>query len=106
MAKKKKFSKKDRKRDDQNIILLVDGFNGILALVIYNFLLYLVKLTGIKGIIGQIEETMGNFCLNTLTDIGLSKATLIFGLIIVFAFAALLGIEIGKLTRRIKGVKF
>ena len=81
---------------------IVDGFNGILGFVIYNFLLYLLKIAGIKGIIGRIVNETGYFYLNTFVDFGLPKISLVSIVIFSFGFAFLLGIGIAKLVRKFR----
>ncbi|MEK6926725.1 MAG: hypothetical protein AABW50_05600 [Nanoarchaeota archaeon] len=78
---------------------IVDGFVGILALMIYNFLLYLLALIGVKGIIESMYETMGYFGLNSFIAFGLSPDSMALGILIVFAVSFLLGAEIGKRVR-------
>jgi len=92
---------KKRQRKNQNF-WVVDGFVGILALVIYNFLLYLLSSIGIKGIILTLQQTMGYFCTNTFIDLKFSTIQIIFSLIIVFAISFLLGIFFSKIVRKRK----
>ncbi len=82
---------------------IVDGFNGILALVIYNFILYVSKFIGITNvIIKRMREDTGYFYLNTFVDFGLPKISLIIIVLFSFGFAFLLGVGIAKLIRRFK----
>ena len=78
---------------------VVDGFVGTLALVIYNFILYILTLFGIKGIIDQLEDTMGYFGLNTFLDLGFNPDTMVLGITMSFTFSFLLGIIIGNWVR-------
>ena len=80
----------------------LDGFVGTLGLVIYNFLLYLIEVVKITGFVGEIENTMGYFVLNTFTDFGFTRLGMIFGVITVFLIAFGIGIVIGKIVRRQK----
>jgi len=52
--------------------------------------------------VGEIENTMGYFVLNTFTDFGFTKLGMIFGVITVFLIAFGIGIVIGKIVRRQK----
>lgn len=81
---------------------MMDGFNGILALVIYNFFLFIVSLLGIKGILGEIESIMGYFGLNFLIKFSLNKPFMLFGVMIIFFFSFFLGVLIAELIRRFK----
>ena len=81
---------------------IMDGFNGILALVIYDFLLYLSKIAGIKGIVGQMEEITGYFYLNIIIDFVSSKISRIVGVITVLLLAFLLGVGIANIVRKVK----
>lgn len=78
----------------------VDGFVGVLTLVIYNFLLYILAIIlGIGGIIKDLEQTMGYFLLNSFIDFGFSAPQMIIGLIFTLGISYLLGMGIGKLVR-------
>ena len=81
---------------------LVDGFVGILALMIYNFLLYLLTIAGIRGVIGQIEEAVGYFGLNSFIDFGFNSNEMFLGIVIFFLLAFFLGIGIGNWVRKKK----
>lgn len=84
----------------------MDGFNGILALMIYNLLLYLSKLTNVKGVIKEIADTIGYFGFNAFVDLGFSGKSMKIGLISIFLTAFLLGIIIAKIIRKIRKVEF
>lgn len=81
---------------------LVDGFNGILALMIYNFLLYLSKIYDVGGIIAKLEEASGDFYLNSAIEFGTGNATIIMMLIFVIIFAFILGIIVGDFVRKFR----
>ncbi len=104
MVKNKSLKKVRKKKEEEFAVKfwLVDGFVGILALMIYNFLLYIIEIIGIKGLIGEMENTMGYFCLNSFIDFGFNPNTMTFGLIIVFIVSFFLGIITGHYVRRAK----
>ncbi|MBI2044804.1 hypothetical protein HYT23_01985 [Candidatus Pacearchaeota archaeon] len=79
---------------------MIDGFIGVLALVIYNFSLYLLTAVGVGGIIAAMENAMGYFGLNTFLDLGFSASSMTIGLVIVFLFCFCLGVFIGNLVRQ------
>ncbi len=79
---------------------LIDGFVGILALMIYNFLLYILKIIGVKGIIGQIEKAMGYFGMNSFTDLGFTLEAMTIGIVLVFGISFLIGIVMGYYVRK------
>jgi hypothetical protein len=83
-------------------IWLVDGFIGVLALVIFNFLLYILNVLGVGGIVSQLESTMGYFTLNSLLELNLSPASMLLGLIIIFAISFILGMLIAGFVRKRK----
>ena len=97
---------KRRKKNNKKLMILIDGFNGILTLMIYNFLLYLSRVVGIKGFIGRIENTMGYFCLNSFIDLGFSRNSIIIGIIFIFLIAFLLGVIIANIVRKVRKVRF
>ena len=74
---------KNSKREIKVPVWFIDGFVGILALVIYNFLLYFLTALKVGGIIAKIEEAMGYFGLNTFTDLGMSSSSMTLGLIVI-----------------------
>ena len=90
----------------KGLLVLVDGFNGILALMVYNFILYLSKIAGIKGLIGQIEKTTGYFCINLFIDLGFNTKFITMGVILVFSVTFLLGVVIAKVIRKKRNIKF
>jgi len=91
---------KNSKREIKVPVWFIDGFVGILALVIYNFLLYFLTALKVGGIIAKIEEAMGYFGLNTFTDLGMSSSSMTLGLIAVFIIAFVIGIVIGDRVRK------
>jgi len=100
------MKKRDKRKDSVQVELwLLDGFLGILALMIYNFSLYLLSLTNVISAIRKTEKAVGYFGLNTFIDFSYNPAQMMFGVIIVFIFSFALGIGIGKLTRKYRGDK-
>ena len=102
MKKKFKNSKAINKRSGELTVplWLVDGFNGLLALMIYNFILYLSKILRAGGVFGKLEETSGYFYLNSAISFGATKTMMILIIIAVFGLSFLLGIIIGNFVRR------
>lgn len=98
MARKK--SSKKMNKEMEVPLWFMDGFTGVLALMIYNFVLYLIKLLDIDGLIGDIENTMGYFGLNTFIDLGFNIGGMIFGILIMFLFSYVLGIGISSWVRK------
>lgn len=100
----KKRSKKVSIRRDKELkvpLWLIDGFNGILALMIYNFILYLSKVFHFGGIIfSKLEEASGYFYLNSAINFRLSNTLMILTITIVFVFSFVLGICMGKFIRK------
>ncbi|MFH1787733.1 MAG: hypothetical protein ABH811_03010 [archaeon] len=96
--KKKKYNKK--------LIILTDGFNGILALLIYNFLLFLSTNVAVGNFVRKIEGVMGYFGLRSFLEMGFNKNEMITGVIIVFLITFLFGVFISKIVRKIKKVEF
>lgn len=78
---------------------IVDGINGILALVLYNFILFIFKATEIGGIFGEIEEIMGYFGANFFIMLGFSRTAIMLGVISVFLLAFVLGMSIALFIR-------
>ena len=100
------MSKKSKKQNELTVpFWIVDGFVGVLALMIYNFLLYILTVMGVKGIINQMEDAMGYFGLNSFIDFNFGPATITIGLIFVFIISFFLGIIIGKFVRKRKKYK-
>jgi len=97
MKRGDKYSKKIR--------ILIDGFNGILALMIFNFLLYLSKVTNI-AFIKEMEAAMGYFGLNGLIDLGFTRIQMLIGVFLTFFVSFILGIILANIIRKIKKVKF
>ncbi|MFH1585601.1 MAG: hypothetical protein ABIB79_02450 [archaeon] len=81
---------------------IVDGINGILALIIYNFLLFIFRVTEIGGIFGQIEDIMGYFGANLFIRLDFSKPAIMLGIISIFLFSFMLGTGIALLIRILK----
>jgi ABC-type antimicrobial peptide transport system permease subunit len=96
----KRFPKTNKGKDLELPVWTADGFVGILGLMIYNFILYLLKIAGAGGIIAKMEETMGYFTLNTFVDLGFSPGEMFFGLIITLIVSFLLGVFIAKIVRK------
>ena len=95
-----KLKNKISKRELKVPAWFIDGFVGILALVIYNFLLYFLTALKVGGIIAKIEGAMGYFGLNTFIDLGMSSSSMTLGLIVVFILAFVIGILIGDRVRK------
>ena len=98
-----KINKPINQKDLKLPLWIVDGFVGILALMIYNFLLYFLTLLGVGGIIAKIEDVMGYFGLNTFLDFGLDPSEMFLGLLIIFVISFLLGVIIANIVRERKG---
>mgnify|MGYP001576756552 CR=1 FL=1 len=100
--KSKKVLKVNRKKQKELTVplWLVDGFNGFLALMIYNFILYLSKILRAGGILGKLEESSGYFYLNSAISSGTTKTLMILIVITGFGLSFLLGIIIGSIVRR------
>jgi hypothetical protein len=81
---------------------ILDGFVGILALMIYNFCFYFLDTIGIKGIISKIQDTMGYFCLNSFIDLGFTVSQMAIGILTVFILSFCLGILTGSMVRKRK----
>ncbi len=94
----------DKKKSQEILIIIRDGLNGILALMIYNFLLYISGL--VNGLTNKIREETGYFYLNSFIDMGFGRNSLIISLIIVFAVAFLLGVITGKIVRKLSHKKY
>ncbi len=93
--------KNKQKREVTVPVWLIDGFVGILALVIYNFALYVLgTILGVGGFISSMEEAMGNFCINSFVYFGLTPSQIAVGLILTFVTAFLIGILIGHFVRK------
>ena len=98
---KRKIRTRVRRRRELEVPLwLVDGFNGFLALMIYNFILYISKIFGAGGMLGKLEESSGYFYLNSTIQFGATKTMIILTIIIAFGFSFLLGMIIGKFVRK------
>jgi len=105
VKKKRKVARTNKiQREFEVPLWFIDGFIGILALMIYNFILYILTLIGIKGVVGKIENTMGYFGLNSFIEFGWSPGSITLGIILFFVISFVLGIGIGSYVRkRIKG---
>jgi len=79
---------------------LLDGFVGILALVIYNFCIYMLEVIGIKGLVEKTQESMGYFCLSSFIDLGFTITQMTLGLLTVFILSFMLGVIIGHAVRK------
>lgn len=96
-----KRTKKVKKTKRKNYpFWVVDGSVGLLALAIYNLLLYLLSIIGIRGPVFTMQQTMGYFGLNTFLDLGFTTAQMFLGVVIVLAVSFVLGIGIGNIVRR------
>ena len=80
-------------------IWIADGFVGVLALVIYNFLLYLLDASEVWQALRQMEDAMGYFGLNTFIDLQFSAAGMTLGLIVMFLIAFLIGMFVANRVR-------
>lgn len=101
MVKKKvKTGIKENSRELKVPIWLVDGFNGILGLMIYNFVLYLSGLVNVTEFINKIRNDTGYFYLNSAIALGATKALTILTLICVFGLTFMLGIIISNSVRK------
>lgn len=97
--------KSSGKKEFEIPLWILDGFVGILALMVYNFILYILTIIGVKGIVESMYETMGYFGLNSFVYFGLSPGAMTLGIVIVFAISFVLGIGIGKKVRQKKSHK-
>lgn len=84
---------------------VMDGANGVLALVIYNFALFISDVSGIGGIVAEIERVMGYFGLNMFLKFTNTKLELLLEVVLVFLFVFILAIIIARLIRVWKGEK-
>jgi hypothetical protein len=91
-----------QKENSKKLLWILDGFVGILALIIYNFLLYLLNSINTGEIISKMQDTMGYFGINSFSDFGFTTTQITIGLLWVFLLSFLLGILIGKLVRKRK----
>lgn len=106
MKKRVKNNSVKRSSDKKEMKLPVwflDGFVGVLALMIYNFLLYLFVEIGFKGLVKDLEDTMGYFGIKSFLDFGFTAGEISIGVIIIFAIAFIIGIGIGKIVRKRRG---
>ncbi len=79
---------------------LVDGFVGILALMIYNFVLYVLTSAGAGGIILNLQDTMGYFGVKSFLDFGFNAGSISIGVLLMFVFSFCLGMAIGNFVRK------
>jgi len=98
-SKPKKVSPK-KSKEMKVPLWIVNGSNGLLALIIYNFILYLTKITQVGGLITKLEESSGYFYLNSAIIFGANKSSMFFILLGVFGLTFILGITIGGFIRR------
>ncbi|HLC78281.1 MAG TPA: hypothetical protein VJH92_04095 [Candidatus Nanoarchaeia archaeon] len=97
------MAKNSKNPNEQEVpFWLLDGFVGILSLMIYNFLLYLFSHAG--GIMLELHESMGYFGLNSFTDFGFTIGQMSIGIIAFFLISFFLGVGIGNFLRK-KGKK-
>jgi len=105
MAKKK--SKKSKK-ENKNLKIphwFLDGFVGLLALMIYNFCLYILAIAfSIGGALSKMENTMGYFLLNSFVDFGFTTFQMTIGLLLVFVLSFVLGLLVGRFVRKKRGI--
>ena len=103
----KNTHKKGLKKEKEMTIpfWVLDGFVGILALTIYNFVLFILKVIGAGGVILLMEDSMGYFGLNSFVDLGFSTSQMTIGLILVFIISFLMGMGIGHCVRMKKKYK-
>lgn len=101
--KKKKKIRARREKELEVPFWLLDGFVGILGLMIYNFVLYLITALGIRGVILEMQNTMGYFGLLFFTELGFTASQMSIGIVFVFLMAFVLGIGIGGYIRKRKG---
>ena len=78
---------------------VIDGFTGILALVICNFALYLLNFAMDSGFIEQLDNSMGYFGLNAFLEMGFSPSAMLIGVFLIFAISFILGMFIGTRVR-------
>lgn len=83
---------------------LVNGANGLLALMIYNFILYLSKISHVGGILEKLEESSGYFYLNSIISFGVGRTAMILTVIISFGLSFLLGIIIGNMVKKYRKI--
>lgn len=95
----RKTSKK-RKSKKEIPLWFVDGVLGILALVIYNFSLYLIRISGTQGFLREIEKNAGSFGINSFATFNFSETSTIIGVLGIFGFSFFLGICIGNKVRK------
>jgi len=79
---------------------VLDGFVGVLAFMLYNFTLYLVKIFDIGAFLMQMEQTMGYFGVNAFLDFGLSKSGILTGTVVMFIIAFIIGVLISGIVRK------
>ena len=106
MAKrvKKRGSRTESKENRSQLFKVrwwfVDGCLGVLALMIYNFVLYVLTQSGVDGIISQMQDATGYFYLNSFIDFNFSYFNAIIGLFVVLALTFLLGMFVGRTVRK------
>lgn len=98
-----KRAKKTPKKQEN--LWVNDGLVGVIALLIYNVLLYFFTSIGIRGIIEEMKQTTGSFLIESFHDFGFGPSQTALGIIIVFVIAFVLGIGIGNLVRKRRGMK-
>lgn len=97
----KKRGKKSKPKEFTLPVWVLDGFVGLLALMIYNFLLYLLgDVAHLGGIIKQLYDSMGYFGINTFLDLGFAPKAMSLGIILMFVVSFAIGIGIGSYIRK------
>lgn len=99
---RKGLKNKSRSKDFNIPVWILDGMTGVLALVIYDFLLYILTSIGIRGFVSELQDVMGYFGLNTFVDLGFNAGEMFLGILIFFIIAFLLGVGIGNKVRKRK----
>ena len=94
------FVMKRGKKSCKIPVWVMDGFVGILALMIYNFALYLIKISEVGGFFSKMEDAVGYFGVNSFVDFGFSSGEIIFGVFLFFLISFLLGVVIGDKVRK------
>jgi len=96
----KRFPKQEPVNKTKSPWWVVDGFVGFLALMIYNFLLYLLDAAGTGGVIGKMQDAVGHFGVKSFLDFGFNAGTISIGILLMFAFSFCLGMAIGNFVRK------
>jgi len=91
------MSKRGKEKNLKIPLWVRDGTNGILGLVIYNFLLYLLTISNSQNFLKNMQDTTGSFYITTFSTLGIN---LTISTIFIFAFAFLLGVLVAKQVRK------